>query len=384
MENNDNKKRRNKKDTSEDDKKNNTENNKKDTQSLKYLLTFNNPTFKKNGEFTHEKIKDILVTKFKSIEYFCLADEIADTGTPHTHLFCYFKSAVRFSQIQKYFNHAEIETAKGTCQQNMEYISKTGKWAEDVKADTSVDGTFEEWGEMPVERQGARNDLNILYAMIKDGFSDMEIIEHSPAYMKRLSDIERVRQSLLKSEYQDKFRIMENIFIHGNTETGKSKYVLEKYGYKNVYRITNYRNMFDGYKGQNVIAFEEFNGKIPLQDMNIFLEGYPLELPCRYFDKQACYEKVYIISNLKLEEIYKNEKDLIPEVYKAFIRRIHKILHFYEKGKFHEYDTQAYMYDKFQAGPQILKARWQLQAPILQIAEDDNKKENKRTPQINN
>lgn len=31
------------------------------------------------------------------------------------------------------------------------------------------------------------------------------------------------------------------------------------------------------------------------------LDGYPLELPCRYANKQACYTEVYLVSNLPLE-----------------------------------------------------------------------------------
>ena len=49
-----------------------------------------------------------------------------------------------------------------------------------------MDGTFEEWGEMPVERQGARNDLADLVSMIASGMSDYQIIQEMPEAMLQL------------------------------------------------------------------------------------------------------------------------------------------------------------------------------------------------------
>lgn len=58
---------------------------KKDTQSNKYLLTINNP---KEKQLLHDDIKRILISNFKTLEYFALADEKGQTY--HTHLFVYF------------------------------------------------------------------------------------------------------------------------------------------------------------------------------------------------------------------------------------------------------------------------------------------------------
>jgi len=37
------------------------------------------------------------------------------------------------------------------------------------------------------------------------------------------------------------------------------------------------------------------------------LDGYPLRLPARYFDKFACFTKVFILSNIPLNEQYPNQ-----------------------------------------------------------------------------
>ena len=143
----------------------------KDTQSRKWQITINNP---KEKGFTHEKLKEIL-SQMPSIVYWCMADEVGEQGTYHTHLFFQVKSPMRFSTLKSKFPSAHYEMANGTAKQNREYVFKEGKWLNDKKADTRISGTQEEYGEMPIERQGQRNDLIDLYDMIKEGKTDFEI-----------------------------------------------------------------------------------------------------------------------------------------------------------------------------------------------------------------
>ncbi len=84
-------------------------------QSRKWTLTINNPL---DAGLTHEAIAEIL-TRF-SPDYFCMADEIATTGTFHTHIFIYSHSPIRFSTIKSRFSIAHIEKAYGSCQRNQE------------------------------------------------------------------------------------------------------------------------------------------------------------------------------------------------------------------------------------------------------------------------
>ena len=137
----------------------------KDTQSRKYQLTINNPV---ENEISHEVIKERL-EDCKSLVYYCMADEVAETGTPHTHIYVAFKSPVYFSRIKKLFPTAHIEPAFGTSAENRAYILKEGEKYAD-KAETSVEGTFEEWGTLPADvGRGFRSDLDMMYELIKDG-----------------------------------------------------------------------------------------------------------------------------------------------------------------------------------------------------------------------
>ena len=76
--------------------------------------------------------------------------------------------------------------------------------------------------------------------------------------------------------------------------------------------------------------------------MLCYLDIYPVQLPARYMDRTACYEKVYILSNLGLEEQYRDVQNKSPETWNAFIRRISKIIELQEKDIMVEYDKEMY------------------------------------------
>lgn len=309
----------------------------KDTQSRKWQLTINNPDL---YNLSHDFIKKILI-EFKSCVYWCMADEIGEEGTYHTHLFLAFASAVRFSTLKNHFSSAHFEMAKGTCGENRDYITKSGKWINDRKAETSVADTFEEFGNMPMERQGQRNDINDLYDMIKQGFTNYEILELNPAYMLQIEKIERARQIVREEEYKNQFRNLEVTYIYGDAGSGKSRYVMDTYGYANVYRVTDYDHPFDSYKGQDIIVFEEFHSSQKIESMLNYLDGYPLELPCRYANKIACYTKVFITSNLELEQQYHNVQMSYNDTWLAFLRRLSKIS-VYKDGAVTDYSIKDY------------------------------------------
>lgn len=313
---------------------------KKDPQGRKWQLTFNNPIEK---GFTHERIKEEL-DKLKSVVYWCMADEIGnEEETHHTHLFIAFSSAVRFSTLKNLFETTHLERANGTAQENRDYVTKEGKWAETEKAETKIEGTFEEWGEMPIEQQGRRNIESAILEMIQDGATNAEILFAFPDYLRGMRDVEFVRQALKHEQYRDKWRDLETVYIFGATGAGKTRSVMDGYGYSNVFAVNNYKHPFDGYFGENVLLFDEFASGIRIQDMNNYLDGYPIALPARYSNKQACYEKVFIISNLGLLEQYKHEQETQSEVWQAFLRRIHKVIRFMKDGTRQEYITQDYI-----------------------------------------
>ena len=138
--------------------------NVKDTQSRKWMLVINNP---EDHGLTKDKIIELL--NLFHPDYFCLAAEISSTGTYHIHIFLYSTSPIRFSSVKNRFPTAHIEPAKGSCLQNREYVRKDGKWKGTDKADTSVEGSFQEFGLMPSEADEKSPKNAAVIQHVKDG-----------------------------------------------------------------------------------------------------------------------------------------------------------------------------------------------------------------------
>lgn len=315
----------------------------RDTRHRRYQLTINNP----GKDWTHEKIRAALNTL--TLAYFCMADEIGlQEQTPHTHIYFVAKtSAIRFSTIKGLFPTAHIEPAQGSSEENRAYVQKSGKWANDPKSGTAITNSFEEWGDLPEERQGERTDLAILYGYIKDGLSNYEIMEQNPDYMLNLEKIERARQAVREQQYRDTFRNLETTYIWGPTGTGKTRSVMEKYSYSGVYRVTDYMHPYDSYSGEDVLLLDEYGSNFKIRDLLNYLDGYPLNLPCRYANRVACYTKVYIISNICLSKQYVDVQYESPATFAALLRRIHKVIRYTGSNQFVEYDTDEYMDNPF-------------------------------------
>lgn len=288
-----------------------------------FQLTINNAM---DYGYDHREIKKILVTNFTTLKFFCMADEIGAQGTPHTHIYVYFNSRVRFSTLKKHFEEAHIEIAHGTVQSNIDYIKKSGKWKDTEKSETSIPNTYEEWGAVPVQK-GKSAELEELYQLVQDGYNNAEILSLNNDYIAYIDKIDKLRTMLLTEKYKDTRRLdLKVSYICGATGTGKTRGVLDRHGDSNVYRVTDYKHPFDGYGCQPVIAFDEFRSQLRLSDMLQYCDIYPIELCARYSNKYACYNTVYILSNWPLEGQYEQAQRESPESWQAFLRRIHEVI----------------------------------------------------------
>ena len=301
------------------------------TQGRKWLLVINNPA---EAGLDHAKLTEIL-HRF-SPSYFCMADEIATTGTYHTHIFFCAPSPVRFSTIKKRFPTAHIEKAYGTPKENRDYITKSGQWADTSKAETSVPGTFEEWGTLPADNEDKAPEMFQLMQELRSGKSTMEVIEEHPNLAFRIREIELLRQTILAEKYSVEKRKLDVTYLYGASGAGKTWGIFERHDPREICRITDYggRNgvRFDTYRCQDVLVFEEFHSQIPIDSMLNHLDIYPHTLPARYTDRTACYTKVYITSNIPLEEQYRDIQRYQLETWRAFLRRIHNVIEYLPDG----------------------------------------------------
>ena len=173
------------------------------TQSRKWLLTINNP---QDHGMSHDEIID-RAQKFNP-DYMCMADEIGESGTYHTHLFLYSSSPMRFGTVKKRFPTAHIDRANGTVQDNRAYIRKEGKWADTDKSETRVEGTFKEFGELPDEASEKSPKYAKLLQCVKEGMSNKEILAIDPSFAFHLEHIDKLRQDIRFEKY-----LTENRFI---------------------------------------------------------------------------------------------------------------------------------------------------------------------------
>lgn len=303
----------------------------------KAQLTINNPM---EHDMSHERINEILQKEIKPTVYYIMCDEIGGKdGTYHTHIYVVFRNPVRFSTLKRRFPTAHIEKAYSTHENNINYVQKSGKWKNTEKGATTVSNTLEEYGTRPIDGTGTNALLVELYALIKDGYSNYEILEQNSDLIIFFDKIDRIRLTLNMEKYKTCWRTLDVCYIYGKTGAGKSRSVMEEHGYENVFRVTDYVHPWDTYEGQDVVVFEEFSSSIQIQKMLNYLDGYPLKLEARYSDKSACYTKVYILSNTSLEQQYPNVKMEQRETWKAFIRRINRVIYFKSSDNIIHYDS---------------------------------------------
>lgn len=312
----------------------------KDPKCRKWMLTANNP--EEHG-WEYEKVIDIL-QGWRGLKYWCIGFERGvEDDVPHYHIYLLGNSQIYASTIHNKFPGMHRDMRNATNLANRDYCWKTGTWAgtdKELKHDHSFDM---ESGEIPEDKgQGYRADLHGLYDLIKAGKSNFEILEENPDYIDKFDKIDKVRQMLREEEFKDKKRWLEVTYVWGVSGTGKTRSVMDKYGYSNVFRITDYDHPFDGYRGQDVILFEEFRSDLKMGDMLKYLDIYPCELKSRYNNKVACYTKVYFCTNIDIRDQYPNIQREEPETWCAFLRRFQKIRYYNESG-FVEKDMDEYI-----------------------------------------
>ena len=302
------------------------------TQSRKWQLTINNPA---DCGLDQQRIVDLL-QRFRPT-YFCMADEIASTGTYHTHAYLFSHSPIRFSTIKNRFPTAHIEKASGTSKENRDYIRKEGKWAVTSKVETCVPDTFLEFGELPCEAEEAAPKMHQLLQDVTDGVSTQEIIRGNPSFAFKSREIDQLRDTMNAERYEKENRDVKVYYLYGETGSGKTRGIYERHDPADVCRITDYGTKvggvrFDAYHGQSVLVFEEFRSQIPIAAMLNYLDVYPLKLPARYSDRTACYTTVYITSNIPLNEQYTDIRRFEAETWKAFLRRINTVFEYRQGG----------------------------------------------------
>ncbi|WP_022856850.1 replication-associated family protein [Alloscardovia omnicolens] len=225
-------------------------------------------------------------------------------GYDHFQGFLRCKSSNRFSTVKNHFIKAglptvHIEARKGSPRQAYDYCTKE---------DTRIEGPWQSAHIMDNLdlATGKRNDIEDARELIESGLTPRKIMlaDSEGRFAHLTTYIETYYQARLSNEYATKERDVLPIYLYGETGSGKSRWVADNLGYPDVYTVSDYTHPYDGYTDQKILVFDEFHSQRPIEEMLRLLDPYPVELPARYHNKQACYRLVIVISNFPLATQY--------------------------------------------------------------------------------
>lgn len=229
-------------------------------------------------------------------------------GTEHFQGYVRFKKKMRWNAAKKWFRveSIHVEKAKGTEGQNRDYCTKE---------DTRIDGPWE-LGKFKETKQGQRSDLErIADSLIKGSGLKEVAIEDPGSFMRYHSGI--VRFSELVHENTE-IREVYCLILWGRTGVGKTHRIRTRF--PGVFEVINSRDPWGKYNGQKEIVFDEFDWKAwSVQDMNRYCDKWSCNLDARYNNKDAKWNKVFIIGNTDPMTWWSGVN---PELREAFFRRV--------------------------------------------------------------
>ena len=318
----------------------------KEIRSRKWLLTIQESAIKTGMD--HTAIEKAL-ENIKP-DYYCMADEIGNESHQlHTHVVIYRNSAIRASTLRKYLPNIHMDAMKGSVHDGKNYVLKIGKYEGSEKADTSIEGTFYEHGDLPKEEgRGKRSDLEKMMEMVRDNKSDLEIIDQNPILVDRLSTIRNYRQLVLEEKAHD-YRQMTVIYCWGKTGTGKTRGAYKECeNISESYTVNDYTHpsgIFDAYDSAKckTLILDEFRSSIPFNLLLALTDGQYQVIMARYSNRIATHTKVWIISNISLLEQYPNIQKEEPESWKALLRRINTVRYYSSLDKYMDFSVEDYL-----------------------------------------
>lgn len=291
-----------------------------------WVGTWNNP------KMTDEEFCNLLksLEEKELLQYAIFQRELGEKSKiEHFQFFLNFKNKQYFTKLKRDYlpygcHFAPMRSDATRCKQ---YCSKV---------DTRVSGPYE-IGEFEEER--ARTDLLRAIKMIDEGIPYETVAQIFPSQSVMYANKLKSRELDVYSEkFKTNCRDVEIIFIYGPPRTGKTTFVNAQanFDFNNIFVVENYGEyMFTGYQKQKYVVFDEFAGQVPITKMNKLLEPFPMRLNVKGGIAQASFDKIYIVSNYSLKELYQTAKVEQYESYKAFCERINKIIRFDKYGQHH-------------------------------------------------
>lgn len=205
-----------------------------------------------------------------SIKYLVYQQEVCpETKRDHIQGYCELTKQLTLEDVKVLFNDLalHVEQRKGTAAQAADYCKK--------------DNTYKPGG-LRVERgtisnPGRRTDLEALAATVVAGgqAAITEIARNHPGqYVRVHRGLEALAARVSPPTYRGRPYLL---YMFGSPGCGKSRLAHDVY--PNAYCATDKKEgWFDGYRGEECIIFDDFEGNFPLREMLKLCDYYSLQL----------------------------------------------------------------------------------------------------------
>ena len=292
---------------------------KKNKQARDWCFTVNNPV-QSEQEFL-EYLKTVSDLRYAVFQ----RERAPETGTEHYQGYFEFTQPKWFTTIKKYLSKATIGVDAHIEQRR---AKRTQARLYCMDEETRISPTYYEYGEFIED--GERTDLTDIMRDIENDISFYDLSKkHGNRFIRVMKWAKEYRQAYLENKYKRVFRNMKVYYIYGSAGCGKTSYVFNKHGYDDVYRTTNYEfGWIDDYNGEKVLFLDEFRSSFKISEILDYLDGQPIRIRGRHFNRVACYDTVYIVSNIPLTEQYTKIQQSEPTTWAAFLRRITAVYDF--------------------------------------------------------
>lgn len=189
-------------------------------------------------------------------------------------------------------NRLHLEKANGTDEQNKTYCSKNND--------------FWEYGKPT--RQGQRTDLEKTCTEIINGETNIQTLaKNNPTvfvkYYKGIQELIKTIHPIPPRDFKTEVH-----YIWGKPGTGKSK--TAKMEADNTSEKTYYKprgEWWDGYKQHENVIIDDFYGWIKYDELLKICDRYPYKVQVKFGYEEFTTKRIWITSNVPLEELYKFE-----------------------------------------------------------------------------
>lgn len=283
---------------------------------------------KDDGSF--DKFERIYNDNKDLIRYLIIGDEISETGYPHWQGYVQMFRQHKMRSIKILFEdfkiHIEEQCGNNIQARNYCWKGNKKKKGTDLPQDDAI---YKEYG-IFCKGQGIRNDLEIIKRDIENDMEHVDIVKDNKkfaSYARYHSWFFKYKQMCDDIKHNKMREPLKVINIFGDTGTGKTQSILNKYDCKNCYILQNSQGdnkSWNGYTNQKILIIDDFYGWIKLNEMLRLLDNKPYRVRKLNGYCWAQWETVFITSNIRCEDWFPNV--LNQKVLDALYSRISKCI----------------------------------------------------------